>query len=518
MRSLYSILLTLSVVLFNGCGGGGGSSTATSTNVSGYLIDSAISGVDYTCGSITGVTDSSGKFTCEKNSTVYFSIGNIILGDIIVSSDEEIITPAKLYNLEEDDISDSRVINFLQLIQSLDSDLDTSNGITISDETKTSVKDYDLDISDITTTTSDLTTLIEMTLGLTLVSKTDAIAHYIETLTTELNIEVGDYLSEPLIYQQWSIIKDDDFYMENEIDDDAHIHPDNIYAVYTGSGIKIAIIDNGFDVTHEDLDGSIINTYDLETGTTDVSHNESDENHGTAVSGIVAARLNSIGIKGVASNADLILIKYKDAQMSDSDFIELFNKAEEFGADIINCSWGTGFVSDAVREKIEDLAINGRDGKGISIVFSSGNDNQDMRNDEANIEEVISVGATDKDNLRTYYSDYGRNLDIVSPGGYYLGITTLDASGSNGTSNYDDNYLLFDDENGFTGTSASAPIVSGVIALMLEKDPDLTRVEIENLLKDNADKIGNVPYNSNERNNYYGYGKVNLSATMEKIK
>jgi len=69
----------------------------------------------------------------------------------------------------------------------------------------------------------------------------------------------------------------------------------------------------------------------------------------------------------------------------------------------------------------------------------------------------------------------------------------------------------------FVGTSASAPIVSGIVALMLEKDPNLTRAEIEDILKKSADKIGNIVY-VNGRNDYYGYGKVNATKIFDFIK
>ncbi len=127
---------------------------------------------------------------------------------------------------------------------------------------------------------------------------------------------------------------------------------------------------------------------------------------------------------------------------------------------------------------------------------------------------IISVGATDKNNLRAWYSNYGTNLDVVAPGGYDVGITTLDDMGSSGIASIDDNYLLYNDSNSFIGTSASAPTVSGVVALILEKNPNLTRVEIENILKNNTDEIGNIQY-QNARNNYYRYGKINLTKVME---
>jgi len=320
---------------------------------------------------------------------------------------------------------------------------------------------------------------------------------------------------EPYYFQQWYLAKDDAFYAQNNINNDANIHPSDFLNYYTGSGVKIAIIDDGLDVYHEDLKGAIIATYDIATKSSNVAHTNPQDFHGTAVTGIIGARVNSKGIRGVANNSQIIFLKYKTS-MSDSEVIELFNKAEAFGADIISNSWGTYNVSQAVKDKIVDLSKNGRGGKGTVIVFASGNDNKDMGNDESAIPEVISVGATDRENLRTYYSNFGVNLDIMAPGGYWLGITTLDDSGVKGRASLNEDYILYDDPKYFTGTSASAPIVSGLIALMLEKNPNLTRVEIENILKNTADKIGSVPYSSG-RNLYYGYGKVNLTNAMNAI-
>jgi len=77
-----------------------------------------------------------------------------------------------------------------------------------------------------------------------------------------------------------------------------------------------------------------------------------------------------------------------------------------------------------------------------------------------------------------------------------------------------DDYLLANDENSFIGTSASAPIVTGVIALMLEKNPNITRIEVEQALQNQSDKIGNLDY-VDGFNEYYGYGKVNVGWLLE---
>ena len=155
---------------------------------------------------------------------------------------------------------------------------------------------------------------------------------------------------------------------------------------------------------------------------------------------------------------------------------------------------------------------------GIIIVFAAGNDNKDIGNDESAIPEVISVSTTDEYNERaTTYSNYGPNLNLLAPGGYEFGIITIDDMNNKGKASINKNYILYNNHNCFAGTSDAAPIVIGVIALMLEKNPNLTREEVENILKQSCDKIGNIEY-KNGRNDYYGYGKINLTKIMRKIK
>lgn len=322
-----------------------------------------------------------------------------------------------------------------------------------------------------------------------------------------------DTIPEPLYYQQWYLDYNETFYEENGIDSNASIHSDELLFKYTGKGIKIAIIDDGLDVEHEDLNGSVVSSFDINFRTSDVTHTNITDYHGTAVTGIIAARRNGIGMHGIASEAEIIFLKYEE-YMSDSETIELFDKAVELGADIINCSWGTYDVSASVRDKIVEISTTAKDGQGIPIVFAVGNSDLDMGNDESSIPEVISVGSVDVDNLRAWYSDYGKELDVVAPAGYYLGITTLDPMGAKGIASENLDYLLYDDYNSFIGSSAAAPIVSGVIALMLEEDPTLTREEIDSILKNTADKIGTLIYEDG-RNSYYGYGKINVTSIFD---
>jgi len=136
-----------------------------------------------------------------------------------------------------------------------------------------------------------------------------------------------------------------------------------------------------------------------------------------------------------------------------------------------------------------------------------------MGNDESAIPEVIAAGATNRDNERAWYSDHGEELDVVAPGGNELGIATTDPLGENGMGTTDEKYMLANDPNLFFGTSASAPIVTASIALMLEQDANLTREQIESRLQDTSDKIGDYEY-IDGHNRYYGYGKLNLDRLL----
>ena len=200
--------------------------------------------------------------------------------------------------------------------------------------------------------------------------------------------------------------------------------------------------------------------------------------------------------------------------MGDSEILDALEFAKKENVDIVNASWGTGDVSAIVKEKIDNMATKGRDGKGIVFVFASGNKGKDAKNDESMLNSVIGVGSSDEENLRAIYSNFGKGLDVVAGGGFSLGITTTYPTHIDSHPKF---YLQAEDYKKFQGTSASAPIVTGAIALMLEKNPNLTRVQIQNILYKTADKIGNVEY-VNGRNDYYGYGKINLERAMADLK
>lgn len=319
------------------------------------------------------------------------------------------------------------------------------------------------------------------------------------------NKPIAKPINDPYFSQQWHLAKNSDFYRQYGVNENAHVNGGEYYKFYRGKGVKIAVIDDGLQINHPDLQGAITKTYNVTTGGTDVTQNGVD-NHGTLVTGVIAAQANNQDIFGLASESEIVFLKYGTSITSDQ-IVKLFKKADEFGADIISCSWGTYNASDAVKDMVQHLAKNGRGGKGTLIVFASGNDNIFMGNDESAIPEVIAVGATTKNNQRATYSNYGKNLDIVAPGGSNtFGILSLNPTYLKQNSNL---ALL-------TGTSLSTPIVSGALAMLLQAKPNLTRVEVESLLKATNDKIGLETYDENGHNILYGHGKLNIAKLLDK--
>lgn len=321
--------------------------------------------------------------------------------------------------------------------------------------------------------------------------------------------------SEPLYQEQWALHYDKPFYDAYEIEKDAHIHATKSMHSWTGKGVKVAVIDMGLDENHEEYRNNIVKLINSADGSNNVKCTNSEEcYHGSAVTGIIASNINGKGLRGIAPDVEIVFIKLDLAgYIGDDEILNALEYAEKENVDIINNSWGTGEVSPVVQEKIDEMAINGRNGKGIVFVFASGNKGKESNNDESMLQAVIGVGSTDEENLRAVYSNFGEGLDVVAPGGLSLGITTTYISDDEEHVN---NYMKAEDYEKFRGTSASAPIVAGAVALLLEKKFDLTREAVQNIIRNNTDKIGSVEY-VNGKNNYYGYGKLNVDKMMDSL-
>ncbi|HKJ80859.1 MAG TPA: S8 family serine peptidase, partial [Ignavibacteriaceae bacterium] len=168
------------------------------------------------------------------------------------------------------------------------------------------------------------------------------------------------------------------------------------------------------------------------------------------------------------------------------------------GADVLSNSWSGGEPNDALTNAINNAATYGRGGKGCVVVFSAGNGNTSVYY-PAYLDNVIAVGATDQNDAKWNYSNYGSALDIVAPSGdvnLQGDIWTTDIMGTSGYST--GNYTGL-----FGGTSAACPLVSGLAALILSQQTDLTGSQVKQVIELTAKDLG-----SSGRDDYYGWGRI----------
>lgn len=287
-----------------------------------------------------------------------------------------------------------------------------------------------------------------------------------------------------------------------------------------GDGITIAIIDSGVDYSHEDFQGNgklAMPGYDVIFETDDPSPVPGDS-HGTWCAGIAGATgNNNIGICGVAPECKILGIRVGSENPDGSwntDDIFLANgilAAMDRGADVLSNSWGCAFESDHIELAIEIAKTEGRNGKGCVICFAAGNYEKVTADNDRSVlfpgtlsDLVITVGACNEEGKwvgekpeENWESRYGPEVKLCAPG---TAIRTTDLMGldGGGTGNYIN----------FRGTSAATPIVAGVAALILSKEPGLTADEVEQRLIDTAD-----PLNSNPPEKT-GKGRVNADKAV----
>ena len=297
----------------------------------------------------------------------------------------------------------------------------------------------------------------------------------------------------------------------DNIDPHADINILEAWKITKGRGVKVAVIDDGGDVNHEDLKDNIFLAYNVDGQTDDIYHHSdsiTDASHGNNCAGFIAAPINGKGIVGVAPESKLILIRQEEE--ADSASIEAFEYAKNNGAKVISCSWGTNAVSEAMIAELKSLYD-----AGVTVIFASGNEGLDLDEegieDESEVSWVIGVGASSELNDVTLYSNYGLNIDVIAPGGNSstsIGILALDDSGEQGATS---NYGAVSNDYAFTyGTSFSAPIVAGVVALMYSVNPNITPQKVRDILISTADKVGgdNADY-WDEFDQQRAYGKIN---------
>ena len=324
-----------------------------------------------------------------------------------------------------------------------------------------------------------------------------------------------------------------------------------IVAGKTGSGVKVAVVDSGLELAHEDLAANIVSgSRDLVNSDDDPTPTSNGGDHGTSVAGIIAAvGWNNIGARGVAPAASLKGYNYLGAQTAANWISTYGGESYSSDIDIFNNSFGAysrsfGVAASIIQTTFSTTLPSMRSGKGAIFVKSSGNSfsedadyysgssvcgysaNLGLSCNDANLDNqhiypaVVVVGALAADGKKSSYSTVGSPLWVSAPGGEYgwnssyvgntgillePAIMTTDLSSCtkgyvSSTGDTDNN--AFNDHNSphaentscnytstFNGTSSAAPNVSGVIALMLEANSSLTWRDVKHILATTSKQV-----------------------------
>lgn len=355
--------------------------------------------------------------------------------------------------------------------------------------------------------------------------------------------------ADPLYRQQWHLSNRGQNGGTKGID----INVARAWAQYRGRGVAIAVVDDGLELNHVDLARNVFPLtkvasrslhYDFVRGRTNPLPRMMDA-HGTAVAGLVAGSANEFGGVGVAPRARLAGLRLLGAGITDgTEARALGYKSRRLH--IYNNSWGPSddgaevsgpgpLAAAALRRGVS----YGRGGRGSVFVWSAGNGRREF--DDANYDgyansvETIAVGAVSDRGLRTSDSETGANLVVVAPSSSTRrqGLITADLSGSRGYNRRGGNDGSViprknvrdrDFTNDFGGTSGAAPIVSGVIALMLEANPKLGWREVQDILIRTARRVDRSGGGWRRNgaglwfSHNYGAGLVDASAAVEAAK
>ncbi|GAB4154268.1 MAG: hypothetical protein Fur0046_34170 [Cyanobacteria bacterium J069] len=338
--------------------------------------------------------------------------------------------------------------------------------------------------------------------------------------------------TDPLFADQWHLVNTGQTGGLPGID----INVASVWADYTGAGINVGLIDDGVESVHDDLFANYNSAleFDAAENDGDAAPSSGFDYHGTSVAGLIAASANGVGGVGVAPDASISGLRLDFFTLDESDFIAqvtaAFYRMANF--DVVNNSWGytipfyDNFSTpqyEGFGKALQHVAETGRDGLGTVVVFAGGNgrgfDNANYHNLE-NSRFTIAVAAINHFGESTFYSTPGASLLVSAPGGEFNdAIATTDLSGAAGDdpSDYTQN---------FGGTSAAAPIVSGVVALMLQANASLGYRDVQEILAYSARQTDatDLGWSFNGAKNWnggglhvshdYGFGLVDAHAAV----
>lgn len=273
------------------------------------------------------------------------------------------------------------------------------------------------------------------------------------------------------------------------------IGADQVWDAPTGENtVKVAVIDTGLNMGHEDLAGRCEIGYDY-VADTDASMTDLI-GHGTKVSGVISAVAdNGKGIAGTAGSAPVSVVAYRAGGEDASDqavrLDYVIAALEEITSrpdiQVVNLSFG-GNEPDALEEAAVERAVEA----GKVVVASAGNSGTQELNYPASYDGVISVGAVNASQNIAYFSNHNAQVDICAPGAQVY-TTGMDGGGYTTGS----------------GTSYASPIVAGAAAVVKQRNESLDAGQIEAILEETAEDKGDPG-----RDEYYGAGLLKLDQAV----
>ncbi|MFI9332910.1 type VII secretion-associated serine protease mycosin [Kitasatospora sp. NPDC052868] len=260
-----------------------------------------------------------------------------------------------------------------------------------------------------------------------------------------------------------------------------------------GAGVVVAVIDTGVDDHNPQLagkvqdGGSLLKNKDKQkvegTGKDDLV------GHGTKVAGIIAAsHRDQTGFVGLAPGATILSIRQNDSEGNGdvSSLVEAINLAVQGGAKVINISQDVRGAGTAEFNGYAELkaAVEAAEAKGVVVVASTGNDGKEGDTFPAAFPTVLAVGASDRNNERALFSQYGDFVDVAAPG---VDMLSTVPKGGQCVDN---------------GTSFAAPYVSGLAALLVGAHPGWKPVQVRAWIEQTAQR------NLRTRDRFIGWGVV----------
>jgi subtilisin family serine protease len=352
----------------------------------------------------------------------------------------------------------------------------------------------------------------------------------VATLAADPQVEYA----QPDYRRQATVLPNDTFFTPTDLWGLYKVNAPTAWDTATGVSVVVAVIDSGVDITHPDLQANIYyapneiagngldddsNGYvDDVTGWDFFEYDNSPNDthgHGTHVAGTIAAvGNNQRGVVGLAYNSKIMPLRGlgTDGGGWDSGLSQAIVYAALNGADVINNSWG----GDG-RSSVTTDAVNLAHSLGVIVVSAAGNSNMDScAFSPANVEKSITVAATDSNDNKTFYSNYGVKIDVAAPGGSgqtasigilstapptsYLestfGIPTQ--TGPNG-----EKYMAI------SGTSMASPHVAALAALLVQRNPTWSNEEIRQTIRTTSVDLGTPGFDATS-----GYGRINAAAAL----